>query len=336
MNLIEVYIGEVTRRLPEKNREDIGLELRSTIEDMLPSDYTEDHVKSVLEKLGNPTILASRYRDKPMYLIGPRYFELYLSLIKMILPISVVISLIAMIAEHIIGFNGEGAVMNLLIDMIVVGIWRVLEVCFHVFFWLTIVFAMIERADKEKDRNPITSSFEAWKPDDLKQVVYIPKKKAISKIDVFGNLLWTAIWATIYFYANHLLGVYEGGKDRLEFITPAFNHEILLNYVGIVVVVIVAELAFAIYQLIKRQWTINMAIINSVIEILATIGIILIFSNPNLLHNEFTNYMTDLFSITEKQLQVWISGGVISICVIFSVIHMVDGFRKARIPNTKQ
>ena len=27
MNLIEVYIQEVTRRLPEKNREDIALEL---------------------------------------------------------------------------------------------------------------------------------------------------------------------------------------------------------------------------------------------------------------------------------------------------------------------
>lgn len=32
MNLIEVYIQEVIRRLPEKSREDIALELRSTIE----------------------------------------------------------------------------------------------------------------------------------------------------------------------------------------------------------------------------------------------------------------------------------------------------------------
>ena len=77
MKLIEVYIQEVTRRLPEKNREDIALELRSTIEDMLPDDYREEDVKSVLEKLGNPAILASGYRDQPMYLIGPRYFDVY-------------------------------------------------------------------------------------------------------------------------------------------------------------------------------------------------------------------------------------------------------------------
>ncbi len=52
MNLIDLYIQEVAKRLPEKNREDITLELRSTIDDMLPEDYNEEDVKSVLEKLG--------------------------------------------------------------------------------------------------------------------------------------------------------------------------------------------------------------------------------------------------------------------------------------------
>ncbi len=52
MSLIDMYVQEVAKRLPEKNREDITLELRSTIEDMLPDDYNEDDVKSVLEKIG--------------------------------------------------------------------------------------------------------------------------------------------------------------------------------------------------------------------------------------------------------------------------------------------
>ncbi len=39
MNLIETYVYEVTRRLPEKTRGDIALELRSTIEDMLPGRF---------------------------------------------------------------------------------------------------------------------------------------------------------------------------------------------------------------------------------------------------------------------------------------------------------
>ncbi|GKU83083.1 hypothetical protein [Niallia sp. NCCP-28] len=336
MNLIEIYIEEVVRRLPEKNREDIGMELRSTIEDMLSDDYTEGDVKLVLEKLGNPAILASRYRDQPMHLIGPRYFDLYLSLLKMILPIAAVISLLSMIAEHIIAFNGEEAVMNLVLDMIGIGIWRVLEAGFQVFFWLTIVFAILERTDKVKDKTPLTASFQPWKPDDLKNIPYIPKKKAITKFEVFGSLMWTAIWATLYFYANHLLGVYEGGGNRLEFIIPALNQDILLQYWAFVVVIVGAEAALAIYQLIKGQWTKNMAIINGVIEILATTVFIVIFSNPDLLNQKFIFYMTDLFSITALQLKAWITGGIISIFVVFAVIHIFDGFRKSKIPNRKE
>ena len=60
VKLIDLYIQEVTRRLPEKMREDIAMELRSTIEDMLPENYSEKDVKQVLEKLGNPATLADR------------------------------------------------------------------------------------------------------------------------------------------------------------------------------------------------------------------------------------------------------------------------------------
>ena len=69
MSLIDMYVHEVAKRLPEQNREDITLELRSTIEDMLPDDYNEEDVKSVLEKLGSPVSLANGYLDRPMHLI---------------------------------------------------------------------------------------------------------------------------------------------------------------------------------------------------------------------------------------------------------------------------
>ena len=93
MDLIDIYIQEVTRRLPEKNRADIALELRSTIEDMLPDEYGENEVKIVLEKLGNPVVLASQYQNRPMYLIGPAYFTVYMSLLKMIIPIAAILKI---------------------------------------------------------------------------------------------------------------------------------------------------------------------------------------------------------------------------------------------------
>ncbi len=128
MNLIDLYIQEVAKRLPEKNSEDITLELRSTIEDMLPEDYSEEDVKSVLKKLGSPVSLANGYLDRPMHLIGPRYFDVYTTLLKMIIPIAAVIALISMVAENFIGYSGDQAILNVILQLIGKGIGEIFEV----------------------------------------------------------------------------------------------------------------------------------------------------------------------------------------------------------------
>lgn len=335
MNLIEVYIQEVTRRLPEKNRADIALELRSTIEDMLPDEYSEEDIKEVLKKLGNPAALAAGYRDQPMHLIGPRYFDVYVSLLKMILPIAAAIALISMAAEFIFDFSQGDTIVNVMLHFMGEGIWRLIEVAIQVFFWLTIVFAMIERVDKGKDQHPLSPSLKPWTPDDLKNITYIPKKKAITKFEVFGSLMWTAIWATLYFYADRLIGIYRGGGEDLEFKIPAVNQEVLLSYWPIVVVIIALEVGLALYKLIAGQWTKRMAIYNTGLELFAAIVFIFIVLNPNLLQQEFVAYMADLFSISAAQFKNWLIGGMIITFLIYDGISIYDGIRKSRISSDK-
>jgi hypothetical protein len=333
MNLIDVYIQEVTRRLPEKSRADIALELRSTIEDMLPDDNTDEDIKDVLKKLGNPAALASGYRDQPMHLIGPRYFDVYVSLLKMIFPIAAAIALISVAAEFIFDFSHDDTVVNVVLHFMGEGIWRLIEVAIQVFFWLTIVFAIIERVDKGKDQHPLSPSLKPWTPDDLKNIPYIPKKKAISKCEVFGSLMWTAIWATLYFYADRLMGIYRSGGEGLEFKIPAVNQEVLLGYWPIVVVIIALEVGLALYKLIVGQWTKKMALFNTVLEVFATVVFIFIVLNPNLLQQEFITFMTDLFSITAAQFKNWLIGSMIITFIIFAGISIFDGIRKSRIPS---
>jgi hypothetical protein len=194
-----------------------------------------------------------------------------------------------------------------------------------------VVFVILERTDKKNDMHPLSSSLKKWTPDDLKNIPFIPKKKIISKLEVFGYLLWTAIWATLYFYANHLVGIYEGKGNGLEFVTPALNQEVLISYWPIVLVVIGLEIALALYKFIKGQWTKQVAVFNTVTELIGTIAFIVIVSNPNLMHQEFITQMTELFTITSEQLKGWIVGGVISIFVVFAVFNVFDGFRKSRI-----
>ncbi len=150
MELIELYIQEVTRRLPEKNREDIGLELQSTIADMLPEDHTEQDVKAVLLKLGDPVTLASGYRDRPMHLIGPRYYDVYISLLKMILPIAAVFSLIALVGDNPFR-DTENTIVDAILKIIGKGIAGIISTSIQVFFWLTLSFAIAERLDTSKN-----------------------------------------------------------------------------------------------------------------------------------------------------------------------------------------
>ncbi|WP_062110090.1 HAAS signaling domain-containing protein [Bacillus niameyensis] len=331
MNLIEIYIQEVTRRLPEKNREDIALELQSTIEDMLPDEYEEKDVKTVLEKLGNPVSLANGYRDRPMHLIGPRYFDVYVSLLKMILPIATIISFIAVVAEFFISYQGNAAVINVILDIFSFGIWRIMEVGIQTFFWLTIVFAIIERADKGKDEQPLTSSLSKWTPDDLKNIPYIPKERAVSKVEVFGSLTWTAIWATLYFYANKLVGVYHGDKNGLEFVTPVFNQEVLLSFWPIVLLAIAGEIGLALYMLIKKQWSKRLATYSTLLHLISAVIFIVILVNPNIFSEEFITYMADLFSITTKQFTTWLVSGGIFLYLASVAYNIYEGFRKSRV-----
>jgi hypothetical protein len=334
MRIIDLYIQEVTRRLPEKSRDDIALELRSTIEDMLPDDYTEEEVKSVLEKLGSPDILASGYLDRPMHLVGPRYFDIYINLLKIILPIAAVISLISSIANTIISYSGEEAVLNVLLDAIGLGIWAVFSAGIQVFFWLTVVFAIIERTDHKNREIPLTACFKEWKPDDLYTLPYIPKEKAIPKSEVFLGLLWTAIWASLYFNASSLLGVYEKGDNGLEFVMPTFNQEVLLSYWPLVVIVIGLEVAAAFYKLLKGQWTRKIATLNTVVHSVSSIVLIVIISNNKLVNPAFVTYMTDLFSIT-GDVDTWIFWGAIVTFLLFAAIDVYQGFRKANLKNMK-
>ena len=331
MNLIEVYIQEVTRRLPEKSRKDIALELRSTIEDMLPDDYKEEDIKEVLSKLGNPAALASGYRDRPMHLIGPRYFDVYVSLLKMILPIAAVVALISLIVESYIGPNENDLILSVVLSLLGEGIWRVLHVSLYVFFWVTIVFAIAERTDKGKDLQPLTVSLQKWTPDDLTSIPFIDEKKRITRFEIFGGLMWTALWASLYFYANQLIGVYEGDAGKLEFLGPVFEQDILLHYWPLVTLVIAMEIWLAVYKMIKRQWTKKMAIFHTALEGIATIGFIIIISNPDVMNLAFLEYMGRLFKTSPVQFHTWTAGVSITLFILSAAFNVFDGFRKARI-----
>ncbi|USK82766.1 hypothetical protein QRD90_13055 [Peribacillus frigoritolerans] len=328
MELIELYIQEVTRRLPEKNRADIALELQSTIEDMLPEDHTEQDVKAVLLKLGDPVTLASGYRDRPMHLIGPRYYDVYINLLKMILPIAAVISLIALVGDNPFRDTGN-TVMEAVLKIIGKGISGIISTGIQVFFWLTLSFAILERLDTSKDQSPVTKDLKPWTPENLKDIPNISKKKAVPMIEVFASLLGLSVFAALYFNAGNLLGVYEKRNGSLIFVTPSFNQDVLNSYWLLVSCVIIMGVLLSIYKLFLARWTLKLALFHAIYQLLYTLAFIIIISNPDLLNPEFLAYQRTLFSIDEWKSSIY--WGLILISIIFAAYDSYQGFRKAKI-----
>ncbi|MGE7592013.1 HAAS signaling domain-containing protein [Peribacillus frigoritolerans] len=328
MELIELYIQEVTRRLPEKNRADIALELQSTIEDMLPEDHMEQDVKAVLLKLGDPVTLASGYRDRPMHLIGPRYYDVYIGLLKMILPIAAVISLIALVGDNPFRDTGN-TVMEAILKIIGKGISGIISTGIQVFFWLTLSFAILERLDTSKDQSPLTKDLKPWTPENLKDIPNISKKKAVPTIEVFASLLGLSVFAALYFNAANLLGVYEKRNGSLIFVTPSFNQDVLNSYWLLVSCVIIIGVLLAIYKLFLGRWTLKLAFFHAIYQLLYTLAFIIIISNPDLLNPEFLAYQRTLFSIDEWKSSIY--WGLILISIIFAAYDTYQGFRKAKI-----
>lgn len=118
-SLTDRYIQEVARRLPEEQRADIAAELRGTIADTIDGRLARDGLdettaeRAVLQELGDPSLLAMKYRDRPLYLIGPELFPAYWALLRRLIPlVPLIIGAIVLAAGLLSGEPAEVAAGN--------------------------------------------------------------------------------------------------------------------------------------------------------------------------------------------------------------------------------
>ena len=115
----------------------------------------------MLEGLGNPTRLASEYAGQPLHLIGPELYLAWKQLLPRLPAIVVPIVLVVQIAAQLtVVRTTSGAVIEGLGTAIVVGT--------QLAFWVTLVFAFIERADAAREaRDEIVGATGRWTVDML-------------------------------------------------------------------------------------------------------------------------------------------------------------------------
>jgi hypothetical protein len=96
-------------------------------------------IAETLEQMGDPRLLASKYAAPKRYLIGPDWYEMYVTVLQRVLftalPIIAVVTFILALTENPLGFlNAAGDAVGSVFD---IGV--------QILFWVTIVFVFLEQ-----------------------------------------------------------------------------------------------------------------------------------------------------------------------------------------------
>lgn len=231
--LMERYIYQVTRRLPVKQREETGKELRELIEDMCEAQDME----SALKKMGDPAEFAQKYRGDGRCLIGPEYYENYFWVLKLVLLCVLVSAIFSGIVQGFLsggeGMDGAAAAGRLgrgIRDGLINAVWG----SFAAFGAVTLLFACLERFQirlewrKTRKAQACADGDTGWTPETLAPV---PEKKArISRADSLVGILFCGLAGGLFVLAPEFFGIY-GVRDGEVYGVPIFNmekwHEIL-------------------------------------------------------------------------------------------------------------
>ncbi|WP_022894071.1 permease prefix domain 1-containing protein [Agromyces subbeticus] len=151
--LTDRYMWAAARTLPEAQRAEFDRELRERIGDATDAlieagASPDDAERAALTELGDPAALAAHYVDRPLHLIGPRYFLAWWRLLKLLLITVLPFAAIGIaIAQAVTGATVGGIIGAVIGVGISVGV--------HIAFWTTLVFAILERTPAPAGRRGI-------------------------------------------------------------------------------------------------------------------------------------------------------------------------------------
>jgi hypothetical protein len=319
--LIERYIYDVTRRLPEKERAEVRRELETSIADMLPDNPGERETADVLTRLGAPSKLAEQYRQKPRYLISPALFDLYISVLKTVTPIVAgVLACIGLFTALSSGTVGE--VIGNVIGMAIEG-------ALYSAFWVTVGFVIAERTGyKEKP----------WTLDSLPK---LPDQKGV-KISRSSTITGMAV--TVFFTAVVVLLITRGefvfiAVRGTEIINP-FSQQAMYRALPFIFLTVGLFLIVGSIKLYFAKWSVPVFVASALYNVVWAGVAIHILHWPDLFSEKFVSFLLEkdvVSAVSDTRLGaaiVTLSAFIVIAAVIETAVsfwHIYKGLRKQEV-----
>lgn len=248
MDLVNRYVVEVSRHLPEKTARAIETELRSSLRDAMdaheaatgrPAD--EAMAVEMLLGFGHPEAIAARYRQ-PRFLIGPAWYPAFQFVAVTVLTVVTIFELGGLLVGAIVSRGGITG------DDVIVALRDSLEAAFVGVAMSAFVIAGLERVfggSHEED-------FGRWDPRDLPPA-NLADRDAVDNADLERRIVANVIMLVLLLFLPHWVGVPWGHPYRYS-IVPLFDLGIRLP-LTLLTAFWAGALALDIVLLRRKHWT---------------------------------------------------------------------------------
>lgn len=266
--MIEKYLYDVVRRLPEKQKDDIEQELRILIDDMIAEREDagetdrEVSIKAVLHELGEPARLARSYRGENNSLISGIYYDSYIYILKIVLicvAVSLVIANIVSAVVKVVEAEMDVAIMwSGLFQMVSIP-----SILLSVFGGITLAYAIMERCHvKLEDTEP-------WSVEKLPEIPY--KKEVIKRSESVTGLVFGILVAVMFICIPQLMGAWVK-QDGVMVSIPLFNLSIWNKILPLFLISIIAGLIDTFVKLFIGKYNYFVMIVTIVTDA-ASLGV---------------------------------------------------------------
>jgi len=325
-DMIERYIYDVTRRLPESAREEVTKELKANIGDMMPEKPSDAEIEKVLVELGDPRLLANEYRGTKRYLVAPEWMDDYLEVLKIVLIVFGAISLVFGLLESLKAPEATGLFLTILevLGEVLGGVFS--SLC-QGFALVTLVFAGITYWSKKGGKD-------TW---GIKCLPPLPEKQTIkfSKAGVIAELVVTLVFGIIWIYVlinnASIIGWYED-TEGWHLLAPLFTASAITPLVPLFVLSLGLSLVSCISKLISGHWSFLVAGIHTLEETFSIILMFVFIGQDGLFNEAFINLAAgQLGQVPSEFLSALTSGvrGFFTFLTVMIGIDIIVGWVKA-------
>ncbi|MFU8875191.1 permease prefix domain 1-containing protein [Micromonospora sp. SL4-19] len=268
-SLTDRYVAATLREVPAQRRTEIATELRASIEDMIDgrTDGGQDHgtaEREVLTELGNPEQLAARYTDRRLQLIGPRYYLVWWRLLRTLLTFipAIVGVVVGAVKATVDGEFGPA---------IGAGVVGAMQTAVQIAFWVTAVFAILERTNA-----PL--NLPAWNVDQLPEA---PEERQVTLVDTCFSIAFLVLFIAAFPWQHFQPWVSSDGS-RLPIIDPALWG----SWLPVLLAVLVASIGLELAKYRARRWTWPLVAVRAVLDLAFAVPLVWLLLTDRLLNPE--------------------------------------------------